>query len=274
MLKLLERTIESAGHRLVVLAPRNASYTAATELATIDPFRHEELLSELQRLRGTIYTRDGAIRRDMLTADGRHETPDDERSWHLVLLNDQQHVSGCIWYLEHEGRPTLDRLRAGRTPLARDAQWRGPLKAAIDTETARAFREGIAYAEVGGWAVADDSHMADCLMLVLGTYCLSQLNGGALVIATATARHSSARILRRMGGSPLVGLGTEIPGYYDPAYTCDMELLRFDTRVPGAHFASLVRGMKRQFAQIPVVAAEPVMVPAMFGKPLSAQTAA
>jgi hypothetical protein len=261
MLKLLERNVDSVERRLVVLAPQTGHVSRGLPQIQADSDRHADLLAELQRLRGSVYTQDGAIRPDQLTADGRHQTPDDSRSWHMVMLNEQGQVGGCIWYLEHEGRPTVDQLRAGRSELARQGEWRDKLKIAIDSETARARREGIGYAEVGGWAVAENSRFADCLLLILGIYSLSQQIGGALVVATATARHSSAGILRRMGGSPLTGQDFVIPSYYDPQYTCQMEMLRFDTRRPGAKFEGFVRQMRGRFSGIPVISRETLARP-------------
>lgn len=254
MLKLLERNIESIDKRLVILAPPKAPMSRSFGNLIVDGSRRAELLSELQRLRGKVYLNDGALHRGQLSADARHETPEDERSWHLVMTGDDGRISGCIWYLEHERQLALEQLRAGRCALARDQTWADRLRAAVSQETGRARQERIGYAEVGGWAVDSQARLADCLMLILGTYGLSQTIGGALVIATATARHSSARILRRMGGSSFEANGYTVPSYYDPQYDCEMELLRFDTRRPEAKFAGLVRQIKSRFADIPVVA--------------------
>jgi hypothetical protein len=49
---------------------------------------------------------------------------------------------------------------------------------------------------------------------------------------TATVRHGSASILRRLGGSSLVAHGTPLPSYFDPRFGCMMELLRFDYLTP------------------------------------------
>jgi hypothetical protein len=274
MLRLLERNLDSVARRLVVLAPQKGHVSKVLPHTQSDPDRHASFLAELQRLRGSVYSQDGAIRPDQLTADGRHETPDDERSWHIAMLNEKGQLGGCIWYLEHRGRPTVDQLRAGKSAIAHDDEWRDKLKIAIDSETARARREGIGYAEVGGWAVAEDSHFADCLLLILGVYSLSQMIGGALVVATATARHSSAGILRRMGGSPLTAEDFVIPPYFDPQYTCEMEMLRFDTRRPGAKFEGLVRLMRERFSGIPVLSHRALAAPRRIFGPRLARAAA
>jgi hypothetical protein len=240
MLKLLERDIAAVHERLFVLAPLNASIPQPFRSITASPSRHRELLRELQQLRGSVYLHDGAIAPEQLSADGLHQTPEDEKSWHLVILNAQRRVTGCIWYLEHD-QPSLTRLRVHNCPLATSEHWRDALRRAVESDIARARRERIRYAEVGGWAVAPESRRtSEGLMLALGAYSLSQLTGGALVVTTATARHSSSTILRRIGGAQLEADGTTLPAYYDPKYKCEMELLRFDSRRPSAKYAHLI----------------------------------
>ena len=198
MLKILERNIESVHDRLVLLAP-GPTIPKSLENVTTDSRQHTSFLRRLQRLRGRIYLNDGALRREQLSHDGRHETPEDSKSWHLLVLDDNDHVSGCIWYLEHE-KPSFEGLRIRHAALANDPAWGHKLRSAVDGDVARAGKEKIHYAEVGGWAVAENSRLTDCLLLILSTYGLSQLLGGAFVVATATLRHSSAAVLRTNGG--------------------------------------------------------------------------
>ena len=110
-------------------------------------------------------------------------------------------------------------------------------------------------------------------MLALAAYSLGRLFGGALGLTTATVRHSSSAILRRLGGSHLQANGTFVPPYYDPRYQCDMELLRFDSRRPNPRFARLVDLLKERLTNVRVVTAlrpaAPV-VPAMALEPLFA----
>ena len=254
MLKLFERDIAAVDQRLVVIAPPYASIPGSLQNVTVDPAERELLIQEVQRLRGSIYLRDGALKADDLTPDGRHETREDEKSWHLLVMDEQRRVSGCIWYREHERMPAFHQLRVRDCALAHTDEWRERLQTAVEGEIARARRERIRYAEVGGWAVACGSRCFSAgLLLVLGTYGLSQIAGGALVVATATVRHSSAKILRRLGGSHLEGDGFVVPPYYDPRYDCDMELLRFDTRRPSAKYAGLVELLKGRLANVEVV---------------------
>src|SRR6266446_663274 len=128
MLKLLERNIASVGERLILLAPET-TIPKSMENVTADSDRHGLLLRQVQRLRGRVYLNDGALRREQLTRDGRHETPEDSKSWHLLVMDDAYQVSGCIWYLEHP-KPTFDGLRIRHAALARDPQWNDMLRSA------------------------------------------------------------------------------------------------------------------------------------------------
>src|SRR5205085_2211303 len=98
MLKLLERNIASVSERVILLAPGTTIPTALENVST-DSDRHARLLRQVQRLRGRVYLNDGALRPEQLTRDGRHETPEDPKSWHLLAMDDDYQVSGCIWYL-------------------------------------------------------------------------------------------------------------------------------------------------------------------------------
>jgi len=256
MRKLLERSVASAAERLVVVAPPHVRVARTFGNVAVDIDRHADLLREMQRFRGRIYLNDGAIRAEHLTEDGLHQTAEDERAWHLLLMNERQQVTGCIWYLEHETIPALEDLRVYHCPVARQGESQDRLRAAVTVETEKARRERVRYAEVGGWAISKKSKPADCLLAILGTYGLSQLLGGALVIAMATIRNCSAPILRRLGGSSLESDGEQIPGYYDPRYGCEMEILRFDTRRPEGKFARLVDVLRGRLLDAMVVASQ------------------
>jgi hypothetical protein len=253
MLKLLEREIASVDQHLVVLSPPDRAIPASFKRVTVDTDRHQSVLRQVQRLRGDVYLQDGAITKEQLSHDGRHQTAEDDKSWHLAMLDAERRVTGVMWYREHD-KPTLQQLRTRHCPLADCGTWRDKLHAAVEFDIARARREGIGYAEVGGWAVAPEKRgTTEGLMLALAVYSLSQLTGGALVLTTATARHASAKMLRRIGGSGLESEGTALPSYYDPQYDCEMELLRFDSRRPSAKYARLVEMLKHSVARAEVV---------------------
>jgi hypothetical protein len=256
MLTLLERSISTIDHRLVLLAPPQAPAHRHFHNVDVNPELHRQLVTRMQRLRGGIYLGDGAVERSQLTNDGRHRTPEDERSWHLLMVNRRRDVTACVWYMEHENTATLDDLRVRNCPLARHDDWRQLFRSAVNSELAWARREHLRYAEVGGWAVSQESRCtSEGLLLALAGYSLGRLAGGTLGLTTATVRHCSSAILRRLGGSHLTAEGEAVPSYYDSKYDCEMELLRFDSRRPSSKFAPLIDLLGQKLASVPVVAA-------------------
>jgi hypothetical protein len=128
---------------------------------------------------------------------------------------------------------------------------------AIESELRRARQENLKYAEVGGWAVSKDSRCtSEGLLLALAAYSLGKIAGGALGLTTATVRHASSAILRRLGGSHLEAGGNVVPPYYDPRYKCEMELLRFDSRRPDPKYAPLIDLMAARLRDVLVVASK------------------
>jgi len=255
MLRLLERNIASVEQRLVLLAPPNTQVPASFTNVSVDAGRHERLMQRMQRLRGSIYLQDGAVQREQLSSDGLHQTPEDVHSWHLLMLNKDREVSSCAWYMEHDTRSSIQELRVRNCPLSRVETWREKLRIAVESELASARRDRLKYAEVGGWAVSKQSRCtSEGLMLALAAYSLSRMMGGALGITTATVRHSSSTILRRLGGSSLEADGCTVPSYYDPKYRCEMELLRFDSRKPSPKYSSLIDLLREKLTWVSVVA--------------------
>jgi hypothetical protein len=255
MRKLLERNIEAVDQRLVLLAPSGVSVPDYFKNLKTDAARHRELVREMQLLRGSIYLRDGAVERRRLAPDGTHRTPEDERSWHLLMLDQYRRVSACVWYLPHESSVEIEHLRIRNCPLGRSAETRDNLWKAVSADIASARRDGIGYAEVGGWAAAkENGGPCEGLVLALAGYSLARIYGGALGITTATVRHCSSTILRRLGGSSLQVDGVTIPTYYDQAYRCSMELLRFDSRCPNAKYAGLIEQLRRKLTDVLVIA--------------------
>ena len=255
VIKLLERNIASVGRRLVLLAPPQAQLPDAFTNVTYDSDLHTDLVREMQSVRGAIYLHEGNVKYDQLSADGRHQTPEDERSWHLLWTDAAGHVSSCAWYLEHENTTSVRNLRMRHCPLVAFDEWRDKLYGAVEAEIARARRAHLRYAEVGGWAVSKERRCtSEGLVLALAAYGLCRMLGGALGITTANVTHASSSILRRLGGSYLEYDGTRMPTYFDPGYNTRIELLRFDSRRPSAKYAGLVDMLGTKLESVSVIA--------------------
>lgn len=115
-----------------------------------------------------------------LDAAGRHVEAIDALAFHLVLT-DCQGVGACLRY----------------------------------------HQRGRGVARLGGWAVAEHLRGSTAgVRLVLAAFALARRLGDSRGFATATVRHGSADILRRLGGRLIVQ-------YFDAAYGCEMQFLEF-----------------------------------------------
>jgi hypothetical protein len=254
MLKLLERNIASIERRLVLLAPPQATLPGTLNNVIVDPVRHAQLVREMQSLRGSIYLDEGNVTQQQLS-DGLHQTPEDKKSWHILMTDAFGKVTSCAWYLDLANTTSVQNLRVRNCPLAKLEEWRDRLLGAVESEIARARRDGLRYAELGGWAIAKERRCTpEGVMMAFSTYALSQLLGNALGITTANVVHSCSSILRRLGGAHLEYEGTPIPAYFDPKYNTEIELLRFDSRQPSRHYAGLIDSVRKTLGHVTVIA--------------------
>ncbi|HTB13312.1 MAG TPA: hypothetical protein VK752_17140 [Bryobacteraceae bacterium] len=238
----------------VVLAPAEAYLPNTFARVVRSPSRHANLLCELQRLRGRVYLEDGAIDRFQLTSDGRFVQEIDQHAWHLVRLNEKGEVCGCARYMAYPWNLSFADTGIARTPLSRSREWAGCLKSAMESEIALAKRLRVDYVEVGGWALAPELRCtSEALRIALGTFSMARLLGGCIGVTTATKRHCSASILRRIGGQPLTTQGVEVPRYFDPRFDCEMEILRFDSARPNPRFERWIEELKGYLSEVPVI---------------------
>ena len=246
-----------SGRRYVLLAPGQSAASQFNQ-AVVDPWRHHRLLAKAQRLRGRIYLQDGAIQASELLADDRHVQPADDQAWHLLTVDDNEAVTACIRYFAHEPGVSYSDLSIAGSGVARSAEFGTRVRAAVEAELACARRRGVWYVELGGWAVCESLRCTtEPIRTLLTVYALSQLRGGAIGLSSATARHHSSSILRRIGGRALKAHGVEVPSYYDLQYACEMELLSFDSEFPNERYAGWIRDSQEVLRQVPVVLGAP-----------------
>jgi len=242
------------GYRVQLLAPAHAG-TLVSEVPTLeDPELHDHYLSSLQCLRAQAYLEDGAIEPWQIDNRGRFWMDGDEESWHFLLVNDANRAIACLRLLLHENTISFDQLRLTRSHLANDPVWGAKLRTAVEADLVEARQQNIGYAELGGWAIdADYRCTKAALETLLASYAWGQIVGDCLSSCTATVRHRSAMILRRLGGKSLTANGEIIPSYHDPHYGCQMEILRFDSRDIDNRFVRLVRETRQQLESSTVI---------------------
>jgi hypothetical protein len=247
---MLENTLS---RRFVLLAPSESwiPFGQAVE----DVSHHEQLLGAAQRLRGRIYVQDGALRPRDLSMDGRHIEPADALSWHLLTVDQNQAVTACIRYLAHPPGVSFSELLLSRSLMGQTPDFVRTVRRTVQAELDRVSRLGFSYVELGGWALGEELRCStEAIRMLLMMYALSQSLGGALAISTATTRHHSSSILRRVGGTRLVEHGKEISPYFDPNYNCEMDLVSFDSRTPSPCYAERIEEFREALFHIPVIA--------------------
>jgi hypothetical protein len=208
---------------------------------------HDRLLSKVQRLRGDVYREYGPVAAQ-LTSDGRHEQGIDPASWHIVLEDACGDVVGCSRY--REIKQGFRQLGASHSPIAPTQRYGQLLRLELENQISSARRRNVQYGEAGAWALRPEIRCSTAAInSVLMTFALAEQLGGGLGVTTATTRHHSAAILKRLGGRRLDGL----PAYYDPAYGCHIEIIQFDSATLGPQYAARVERMRAELLDVEVV---------------------
>jgi len=256
-LKSIIQSISSKRVEFVILSPLGAKVPGIFQDVKSDDGLHAQFLTSMQRFRGEIYLQDGAVRPEHLTPDGRHDLPVDQESWHLLTLTEEGKVCACLrLHQEPESKP-FDQLPIATSALNRCPTWGARLRRAVESEITNACTARVRFGDIGGWAIAPERrHTLEPLRTILAGFGLSQLLGDILGIATATCKHGSAPILRKLGLSPLQEAGETLPVYYDPQYSSDMEVLRFDSRHPNPKYRRWVGELRAVLSSAPVLYAQ------------------
>lgn len=213
-------------------------------------------LASMQRLRGQVYLKDGAIQPCELDDEDRFRMRGDEQSWHFLLVGDDQNVIGCARYLVHPNTVSFNKLRIAEAAQVRDPYWGQRVRQAVEADLRRARACNKSYVEIGGWALAEEWRGTKAaLEILVASYALAHLWGGCIASCTATVRHCSSSILRRIGGTSFQIGGETVPPYQDPHYGCLMEILRFDSSSPVQRFLPLIDQLKSKLGNSTVIRA-------------------
>lgn len=210
------------------------------------PADHKAAVSEVQRFRGRIYIADGAIPASALDEEGRHYQEFDFENYHLCLMDPEQRIRGCFRLRLHDPATEIRDLRLHnvieRMPSGLAALCHGALTSLFVLSR----REQIRIGEVGGWAVDQEfRHRRAMTLLPFAAWSLYQILGNAIVLASATNRHHSSAILKRIGGFALMHGDEQLPRFMDEFHGCEMELLGFDSRRPHPKYEKIVAELKR-----------------------------
>ncbi len=253
-LEKMHLALMQQNYRFQLLAPPETPSGGAFGRPNINEQLYDQFLTGVQKLRGRVYLKDGAIQESELEEDGRFCMPGDKRSWHFLLIDNAQKVIGGARYLVHPNTVPFDQLRIHHSALAKDQKWAAKVRSAVEQDLRVARERGYSYVEIGGWALAEEWRgTRAALEILVASYALAHLWGGCLGACTATARHGSSSILRRIGGSSFQLNGETLPAYEDAQYGCQMELLRFDCRTPAPRFAPLIAQLRAKIAGVSIL---------------------
>ncbi len=238
---------------------------------------HAQLMFDLQMLRGNVYREYDGIAASLLP-DGRHWQHLDAISWHILLQNPDGRLVGCARY-----RPIIggfEQLACSKSALAQSPVTGPVLRSAFEQQFAIARQRGIQYGEAGAWAIESGARCSTAAVgIALMSFALAERLGGGMAITTATTRHRSSAILRRLGGTPLGGFAP----YYEPQFSCTIEVLQFDINDLEAKFSAKLAELRdeldRTLITCPSEASEsprslPVSVPAYLPARVSQLSAA
>ncbi len=255
MKSILTRVSGPQSTEIMVLPPAGAVVPTQFQNVVSSRSVYRSVLSQIQLFRGRIYAEDGAIEPSELTPDGRHVLPIDERSWHVIAVEKSGAISGCLRFLEESTASRFDDLWLHQAAVA-DCPSVGPkVREAVEREMIRARQERVRFGEVGGWAISEERRCGwEALRIVLSTYGLLQLLGGCIGMATATVRHGSADILRKIGLARLRAGELTVDPYYDPQYGCLMEMLKFDSRHANQRFTGWIEELASHLTTACVIA--------------------
>ncbi len=172
----------------------------------------------------------------------------DPASWHIVLEDACGNVVGCSRY--REIKQGFRQLGASHSPIAPSQRYGQLLRLELENQISSARRRNMQYGEAGAWALRPEIRCSTAAInSVLMTFALAEQLGGGLGVTTATTRHHSAAILKRLGGRRLDG----VPAYYDPAYGCHIEIIQFDSETLGPQYAARVERIRAEILDVEVV---------------------
>ncbi len=257
-------------NQFVVLPPAGVRIPGVFRRTEFDNHRYSKMMAAMQRMRGKTYLDDGAIRPEDLTADGRHETPADERAWHVLSVDAGGNAAPRLRYLDERHSTGFPRaLGESRGHGALPADGLESCARRLNSgcrERAPAALDSAAWGGVGPQPPAERRTM-EPVSVILATYGLLELLGGCIGVATATFRHHSAGILRKIGLSPLdPGAVAELEALFRPQIRVrNGEILEFDSAHPNPEIQSeSVARFGEQLANAAVICTEaggPVAIP-------------
>jgi len=238
---------------LTLLAPVEGCQYAPPIVVSDSSDEYEQLLAEVQRLRGRVAAAEG-VNFSMLDASGRLVHASDRRSWIVVLRADDGHVSGTLRVTVHKSGCVVDDLDAVSSLMFVDPVWKTRGRQMLLSFLQRAHRARVCVAETGGWVLEESIRRGmKGALLALSGWALTRLLGGARILGVVTMKGGASRLTRYLGGVELCDAYGSMPPYFDHRYGSTMEFVEFDSRRVNPIFEASVSGLCEYFSGISAV---------------------
>jgi hypothetical protein len=133
------------------------------------------------------------------------------------------------------------------------------VRSAVEVDLSSACEQKINIVEPGGWVLEEALRgTSEAILIALSAFAWARLIGACVAYVTATVKHRSSSMLRRLGAEPLYFGGEEIPKYYDRVYGCEMELLRIRSAGINHRFERRISWLHDLLLNAPVLQAGPL----------------
>jgi hypothetical protein len=220
---------------------------------------YQEVIEEIQRFRGYVYVQDKAIPSSALDEQGRHYSEYDYRAWHIIFRERRQELCGAIRvglvdYGDYGDTEESDPLQVLQFLSHIPSDTKAPLETAVRRflDNCRTLAPSIC--EPGAWAVAEDVRKSRVApILAASIWSLGRVMGGGIGVATATTRHGSADILKKMGGFDLFLNGMPLVPFYDSYHQCYIELIGFDSDYLNPRLEPTVAEVQDYISNLPII---------------------
>lgn len=246
----------SPSRKFILLAPKGQRLNYFRNV-TSDSAYHDQLLTKVQRFRGSIYHAGGHLCSSLLSHDARHIQKPDYTSWHFLTIIHENTIAACNRMQIHGSDVCYEDLTISNCALAKSPDWCIPFRDSINREIDSTRKTHLKFAELGGWAISPDLRCStEAVRMILMSYALGRIIGGVSGISTAGADYSSASILRRLGGRRLMFGDQEFPTFYESAYRAELEVLRFDSFSPSQRYEEHIQNCVTSLQSIQVITPE------------------
>src|SRR5262245_29480124 len=239
-------TLQSLGLDLSVVPPLITACDDPVDGETFSSFvEHAAAISEIQRFRARVYVAHGALPASALDGRGRHFQWFDFENHHLCLRNGAGQIRGCLRLRLHNRGVKLHDLRIHELIRRLPMPLAETCNRAVVALLERSCSEGLRFGDVGGWAVDEELRQSRVsVLLPVACWVVYPILHHVLAVASATTRHQSSEILKRIGGFALRYGSEELPQFVDDFHGCEMELLGFDSRSPQPRYERTVADLK------------------------------